>query len=248
MNCETVRTFLDAYSTDELDLVGAMEVEQHLAECAACTKELSSLRSLRGMLREPSLRYTAPTELRRNIESKQELARPASMWRFARIAAVFLLFLFPWFAWYVSSSRSDATQLADEITASHVRSLQGDHLLDVPSTDQHTVKPWFNGRVDFSPTVFDFASEGFPLVGGRLDYIQKRAVAAIVYQRGKHVINVFVWPTNEPESPPHSSQHNGYNLVTWVRAGLRYSAVSDLNAQDLNHLADLVRAGPRAGN
>lgn len=236
MNCETVRNFLDAYSTDELDLVSATEVESHLAACAGCAKELQSIRSLRGMLSDPSLRNTAPIALRREVEENPVRGR-----MLARIAAVILLFLLPALGWYIGTSQSNAMQLADEITAAHVRSLQGDHLLDVVSTDQHTVKPWFRGKIDFSPSVVDLKSEGFPLVGGRLDYVDHRPVAAIVYQRGKHVINLFVWPTGKGDSPAESSQHNGYNLVTWTRGGLKYAAVSDVNEQDLSHFVEMLR-------
>jgi anti-sigma factor RsiW len=242
MNCEAVRTFLDAYSTDELDLVGATQVEEHLAACPACAEELAELKSLRRTLKDPSLRFTAPAALRGRIEANREPAGHGSAWRVARIAAVALLFLVPWFAWYWSATRSDATQLADEITSSHVRSLMSDHLLDVPSTDQHTVKPWFAGKVDFSPVVVDLSGDGFPLVGGRLDYVQKRAVAAIVYQRNKHVINVFVWPTGDADAPTRSSMHAGYNLVTWMSGGLKYVAVSDVNAQELDRLVSLIRS------
>jgi anti-sigma factor RsiW len=248
MNCEKVHDFLDAYSTDELDLVSAMEVESHLADCSKCVSDLASIRSLRMTLREPSLRYAAPSALRDRLEAARPRQSPAKHWRAARIAAMILLFLVPCVAWYLSASRSNATQLADEITASHVRSLQGDHLLDVPSTDQHTVKPWFSGKIDFSPTVVDLKSEGFPLVGGRLDYIERRTVAAVVYQHGKHVINVFVWPTSEMDSPPKSSQHNGFKLITWRGRGLVYAAVSDMNEQDLSRLVELLRTGSAATN
>jgi anti-sigma factor RsiW len=248
MDCETARTFLDAYSTGELDLMSTMEVEKHLAECASCAKELEGLHSLRRRLQDPSLRYRAPQALQHAMFERVAQPRVITSRWLARVAATILLFLLPWFLWYASTSRSNERQLADEITAAHVRSLQGDHLLDVVSTDQHTVKPWFNGKLDFSPTVVDFASEGFPLIGGRLDYIEHQTVAAIVYQRGKHMINVLVWPTQEKDEAPRSSQHNGYNVITWTRGGLKYSAVSDLNPQELAHLAELLRGGGATTN
>jgi anti-sigma factor RsiW len=243
MDCETARTFLDAYSTSELDLMSTMEVEKHLAECASCAKELDGLQSLRRRIQDPSLRYRAPESLQHAMFDRVAQPRLMTSRWLARAAAAIQIFLLPWFLWYASTNRSNATLLADEITSAHVRSLQGDHLLDVVSTDQHTVKPWFNGKLDFSPTVIDFAGQGFPLVGGRLDYINHQTVAAIVYQRGKHMINVLVWPTHEGDDQTRSSQHNGYNLITWARGGLKYSAVSDLNSQELSQLAELLRGG-----
>jgi anti-sigma factor RsiW len=234
MNCDVVCTFLDAYSTGELDLSETVQIEQHLSECAACAKELDELRSLRGVLSNPSLRYPAPLALRAKIG-----ARRSTAWRLLRVAAMILLVLVPCFGWYWSTTRSDRTLLA-EITSAHVRSLMGDHLLDVVSTDQHTVKPWFSGKIDFSPTVTDLASEGFPLVGGRLDYIHDRPAAAIVYRRGKHAINVFVWPEQGMDTKPRVAQDNGFHLILWRRGGLEYVAVSDVNEQDLSHLAELI--------
>jgi anti-sigma factor RsiW len=144
-------------------------------------------------------------------------------------------------------TRADATRLADEITSSHVRSLMGNHLLDVPSTDQHTVKPWFGGKVDFSPMVVDLSAEGFPLLGGRLDYLEDRPVAAIVYRRNQHLVNVFVWPTSSEVGADSGGAakpvaHAGYNLLAWTSGGLKYVAVSDLNAQELHRLAELIRS------
>ena len=122
----------------------------------------------------------------------------------------------------------------NEAVANHVRSLQAEHLTDVASTDQHTVKPWFNGKLDFAPEVRDFASQGFPLVGGRLDYLNGRAVAALVYQRNKHLINVFVWPSADTHAEkPAKEKHLGYSIISRDANGLRYCLVSDLNEKEL---------------
>ena len=128
--------------------------------------------------------------------------------------------------------------VAQEIVSSHVRSLIGTHLLDVPSTDQHNVKPWFNGKLDYAPDVKDFVAEGFALAGGRVDYIDHRPVAALVYKRREHVINLFEWPSGSALSSP--SGVNGFNLVAWNRAGMDYWAVSDLNAGELGQFFGFV--------
>jgi len=248
MNCDRAHPLIDAYTTDELDLAAALDVEQHLKECPACTRELESLHALRSTLASPSLRYAAPPDLRRRVsvnpsssDARQNPPPAFRINRFALAAAIGLLLLLPWLTFYWNASRSSASRLADEITASHIRSLMTDHLLDVPSTDQHTVKPWFNGKLDFSPTVIDLTAEGFPLIGGRLDFIDNRPVAAIVYQRHKHLINLFTWPTRSGDSAPTLSQHNGYNLLIWNQSGMTRCAVSDLNPLELGQFAELLR-------
>jgi len=142
----------------------------------------------------------------------------------------------------LSGGGAETAVIAREVLTSHLRSLMPGHLMDVVSTDQHTVKPWFNGRVDFSPPVSDFAADGFSLVGGRLDYLDGRAVAALVYGRRKHIVNVFVWPASDgSESAVLSTAHDGYNLMHWRRGGMTYWIVSDLNAQEMGDFARLLR-------
>jgi anti-sigma factor RsiW len=134
--------------------------------------------------------------------------------------------------------------LAEEVVAGHIRSLMADHLTDVPSSDQHTVKPWFDGRTDFAPPVADFAGKGFPLVGGRLDYIQHRPVAALVYHYRKHPINLFVWPSDRGTPTPAAAlSRDGYNVIHWNQHGMTYWAVSDANEQTLQAFADAIRGG-----
>jgi anti-sigma factor RsiW len=134
-----------------------------------------------------------------------------------------------------------SNDIASQVVASHVRSLMASHLNDVASTDQHTVKPWFNGKVDFSPPVNDLAADGFPLTGGRLDYLDGRPVAALVYHRKLHPINLFVWPDNGAELPTTTVSEQGYHVFQWRHAGMRYAAVSDVSADDLRNFVETVQ-------
>jgi anti-sigma factor RsiW len=157
-------------------------------------------------------------------------------------AAVLLMFMVSWRIMPGLGGRGNSDLLTQEIVSSHIRSLQPDHLFDVKSTDQHTVKPWFNGKLDFSPSVRDLAEDGYPLVGGRLDYLDHRAVAALVYQRRQHFINVFVWPEGKGtgEALRMKSVH-GYNMIPWEANGMYYCAVSDLNSGELQQFTELLR-------
>jgi len=257
MDCNQVRHSASGYVDDEWDLARAIEIEQHLRECDACRAIYAQERASRAAIHQHATYYSAPPGLENRIRAALGVPREqrpmpvATRWlspaRWARLgvggslafAAVLVLsvvlhFIIP---------PSGADGLTEELVANHVRSLMADHLTDVHSSDQHTVKPWFNGRLDFSPPVHDLAADGFPLAGGRLDYLHGRAVAALVYHRRGHLINVFVWPDSEGgRTVLEQSEKQGYHLIQWTQAGMVFWAVSDLNpselAQFVQHLRD----------
>jgi len=250
VSCARASSLLHAYFDGELDAAGAAEFESHLESCPECRAALAAQETLRSSLRSSNLRARAPEGLRRAVEAK--LAAPArggaarfsgvTAWRALALAASFLLVVV--IGWQQlkspSGARGDA-MLVSSIVDAHLRSLQPGHLIDVVSTDQHTVKPWFDGKIDFAPPVRDFAADGFPLEGGRLDALSGRSVAVVVYARRKHVINVFVWPTTQEDAAPSSGSHLGYNWVRWRKDGMESIAVSDVNGADLEALSQLLR-------
>ncbi len=247
MTCETARALLHPYADGELDVMRSLEFEEHLSGCAECAREVAATQALRSAIRETAEFYPAPERLQTRIraiageepapDAERDVHLPSLGWlMIAAAAAVALLGV--WLKGEFSEA-PDATQLiAREVVADHVRSLMVDHLTDVPSSDQHTVKPWFEGKIDFSPLVRDLSAKGFPLVGGRLDFLDNRPVAAIVYKRRAHMINLFVWPVPQAaDSPPSSEVRDGYNIAHWTRSGMTYWAVSSLNAAELLEFA-----------
>jgi mycothiol system anti-sigma-R factor len=247
MSCDFPGTLLHAYLDGELDAVRAAEFERHLEDCRECTTTLGAIESLRSSFQRAQLYETAPAELRRKIRG--ELKSPATgsggsavaAWRWLAVAAAILLVTgVAWFSLPRFRATGPESVTAAEVIDAHIRSLQPGHLTDVTSTDQHTVKPWFDGKLDFVPPVHDFVDEGFPLLGGRLDVLGERNVAALVYGRRKHFVNVFVWPTKEPDTPIHPpGSRQGYQWVHWRHQGMEFCAVSDTSAQDLHDLAEL---------
>lgn len=247
MSCDFPGTLLHAYLDGELDAVRAAEFERHLENCRECTATLGAAESLRSSLQHAQLYETAPAEFRKKIREQLKVSAsgrsssPVAPWRWLAVAATILVVT--GVAW-LSVSRFRApgpeTVTAAEVIDAHIRSLQPGHLTDVTSTDQHTVKPWFDGKLDFVPPVHDFVDEGFPLLGGRLDVLGERNVAALVYGRRKHFVNVFVWPTKEPDTPIHPpGSRQGFQWVHWRHQGMEFCAVSDTSAQDLHDLAEL---------
>jgi len=238
MNCSECQRLLNAWIDDEVGPIASADVDEHLRTCASCAARAASLRSLGAAVKSASLYASAPAQLRPRVRAalRNELAqkRNGLLLRWSSIAAAILLAGF--IGWQLPHG-SASTPLAAELLSAHVRSLMADHLLDVPSSDRHTVKPWFAGKIAFSPDVRDCAADGFPLVGGRLEYIDNQPVAALVYRHDKHVINVFVWPIRGKE-PQGAQSINGYCELTWQSDGLTYCAISDASDATLQTLRD----------
>ena len=251
MNCQQIEKLIHAHHDGELDISTTLQVDEHLAECPRCAALLRSLSGLSAVLRNDALRFQAPADLRQRIRAAAAQATPAESETAAHL---------PWFrhsGWAIAAAiviagsvlalqiprrRADDRMIA-EITSSHVRSLMANHLMDVASTDQHTVQPWFVGKLDFAPPVKDLRAEGFPLVGGRLDFVDGRPVAALVYGRQKHVINLFVWPAKSSgAAEPRAAESNGYHLVRWSNPEMSFWAVSDLNEKELLEFVKLWSA------
>jgi anti-sigma factor RsiW len=241
MNCQQAKPLIDPYADGELEAAAVLELEQHLQSCSACGLAWRNLQSLKKTLKQDALYFTAPADLRDRIKSALPLPskavpeRQASNWNWlttimSGLAAACLALLLT-----VTMNRpASKSPLAQEIVSSHVRSLMANHMLDVVSTDQHTVKPWFNGKLDFSPPVKNLAAQEFPLIGGRLDYMRGHSVAALIFQRHQHIINLFIWPEMEKNSnPAPSATLQGYNVVHWSEAEMTFWAVSDLNEKEL---------------
>jgi len=247
--CENNQLLLDGYFDGELDLVRNLEFEEHVKSCPQCAQELRDQQALRDSLRAANLYERAPESLRLRVRaaiSPEARPQPIPIGRrpvleWLAVAAAILIAVFLGAKVLPSIGGKTQDLVAEEIVASHIRSMQAGHLLDVESTDQHTVKPWFDGRLDFAPPVIDLTTQGFPLVGGRLDYIDHRNVAALVYQRQKHFINVFIWPEEVKGTKlPEVQTIQGYNLVFWSHGGMVFCAASDLNVTELHQLAELL--------
>lgn len=248
MKCRDVRQLLHPYSDGELDLVRYVEIEKHLTECAECAEQEKHLRSLRAAISSPLLYHRAPAALRRRVQlttpSVSQRRRRSALQLAAIAAAVLLLIgmsttigvLIP----RAGTSAND--RLAEWVVAGHVRSLQVDHLTDVASSDRHTVKPWFRGKLDFSPQVPDLSPQDYALFGGRLDYLVDRPVAALVYYRGLHAINLFTWPAvNDEVKTVRGLSRQGFHIRYWQRSGMTYWAISDLNEQEFDEFVRLLQ-------
>jgi len=234
MICDEVRSLLSAYHDDELDAVARDRVDAHLRECESCAVELRRHLRLSQSIREQMPTYSAPKSLRRSFEPRKS---PSGVFGLGLASGLAVAAAFA--AFFLLGRHRD---LSAELVSDHVRSLMANHLIDVASSDRHTVKPWFLGRINFAPTVPNLADQGFPLIGGRLDYADGKPVSALVYGKQKHVINVFVMPD---EAGPASADLNGYHVLHWSSGGLGYWAVSDVAAADLAEFArDFQANGP----
>ncbi len=254
MTCEQTKTLLHGYLDRELDLAHSLELEAHFKSCPACSRSLDAYRNLRSALASQASRFEAPPSLATSIrsslrrESQPERPGASSGWGWfaiwARILAPVTVAVLTILVAVLLFNRPPAqTQLAMDLVSAHVRSLQANHLTDVPSSDRHTVKPWFNGKLDFSPPVPDLAEQGFPLIGGRLDYFANRQVAALAYQHRKHIINLFIWRSTESaKSVERTLTVQGYNAFGWNSGGLTFWAVSDVNKDDLQQFVKLYQS------
>ncbi len=250
-----VNESLSAYVDGELPPDRALEIADHLTTCTECASDYEAMLTTVRTAREGLVRHRAPDMLRARIRaSLREESQPAVQrvalakrraWRIpwnAVAAAAVIAVASSGLTMVAANRRASDSPVAQEVLASHIRSLMPEHLTDVRSNDQHNVKPWFNGRLDFSPTVPRLEEQGFPLLGGRVDYVHGRPVAVVVYGRRQHVINVFSWPANQDgEAAPAPQARNGYNLERWRRGGVEYWAVSDLNAAELRQFIALLR-------
>ena len=247
MICDRAGAVVHGYFDNELDAAGAADFERHLEQCFECVYALEDLESLRSSMGLAQLYERAPASLRKKILASlgSELPAAASpsrtVWRWLAVAAAILLATYAsWRATSLGRSGSYDSVLAAEIVDAHLRSLQPGHLNDVISTDQHTVKPWFDGKLDFSPPVQDFGDQGFPLQGGRIDVVHGRSVAALVYVRRKHFVNVFIWPADEQDRAPSSGSQQGYQWLEWREGGMEFCAVSDAPKPALEQLQILL--------
>jgi anti-sigma factor RsiW len=247
MNCEETGILLHALIDGELDAGNARAVEAHIASCPGCAAELHDFRQLHEVMASASLRYTAPASLRGRIGKKfptphgggvnrrlvlKGFAAGATASALAASAVLVILM-----------QADDERHVLGEVVSAHLRSLQAEHLTDVQSSDQHTVKPWFSGRLDVAPPVIDLTALGFTLLGGRLDYVDAKPVAVIVYRRRVHVINLFcaAAPDSVGRGAKMESLH-GFNVRSWTKNGLDLRAVSDINAEELVEFGEKFEA------
>lgn len=258
--CTGWQLILHGFIDGELDAAHSLQLEKHIATCSHCADQLAKFQVQKKVVAQKGVSWRTPDHVRAQVLaviSRETATRARSLseqidkdsdqkfkaiefikrWIFVPSLAGLAASLF-----LVMAPIQDRSSIQDEVLASHIRSLLVDHLTDVATSDQHTVKPWFNGKIDFSPPVVDLASQGFPLVGGRIDYIGGRVVAALIYRRHGHLINVFVWPA--PPVMTNPVTRDGYHIANWSKDGLNFWAVSDVSADDILRLRQALSDQP----
>src|SRR3954464_9921737 len=261
--CADMKLLMHGLLDGELDAANALTCEEHLTACSRCAAEYEAFQALRHAIRTGDARHRAPDALRSRVLAALDAASEASPGRIDNRRASPSQ-PSPWRRWTMATSGLALAaslalfiaaplrgpDLANELVAGHVRSLLVDHLTDVQTSDQHVVKPWFAGKLDFSPPVVNLASAGFPLVGGRLDYLSGHVVAALVFQRREHVINVFIWPGSahslQQSSRSDDMPREGYHVLHWTEGGMNFWAVSDLNLPELRAFEEAFRTQARS--
>jgi len=244
MRCETNLRLLDAYVDAELEASEVAAVDAHLRDCAACREQQLAVRALRAAVRSNADYHRAPASLRRAVleqiapREAGPLARSARpRWLTQALAAGVVAAAASAITFQLAVPSAYELAAADAIS-SHTRSLMARQIVAVASSDQHTVKPWFNGKLDFTPPVKDTSAEGFPLVGGRIDYVKERPVAGLVYQRRQHYIDVYVWPSERGSAQAlRETARRGFTVLSWSDRNFTYFAVSDLDARELREFA-----------
>lgn len=249
MTCEEAAPLLGAYADGELDLSTSIGFEAHLEACPSCRTQLEELWRFTTLVQETAPRFKPSpflaTRLRAALREEESTAGEKGSW----LAWVPLSWIYYGIGGMIAlvaigvflAEPKPSTQLARDAISDHVRSLQVQHLLDVASTDQHTVKPWFAGKLDYSPPVIDLTTSGYPLIGGRLDVLDHRNVAAIIYQRRKHYINLFIWPAGPAPLGEKVYSQDGYRVFEWSKSGMNYIAVSELGEQELRDFTVLIK-------
>ena len=248
MTCENAAKLVDAYLDGELDAATCLEVEGHLAECPACREKLESRQVLTALVAEEAPRYAASPFLATRIRAALRAEEPATEkapwwnslsfdWIYSGVGAAVAVVALTVFL----SGPGAFSGLAQEAIDDNVRSLQVNHLMDVASTDQHTVKPWFDGKLDFSPQVIDLKSQDYPLIGGRMDRLGGHDVAAIIYQRRKHYINLFEWPADQSALGDKTFERDGFHVLGWTQNGMNYMAVSNLGVKELKDFTEMIK-------
>ena len=260
MNCAQSRSLLHGYLDQELDLASAMAIDRHLAACAACKTAFEQESALRSAVRQNARYHLAPAGLAARILAQIEPppspapARASPRWRWLELSqwfrlgtAIAVTAVVTWTAALQFDGAAPDERIAEQIVTGHARSVLTGHIADVASSDRHTVKPWLSGKLDFSPPVTDLTGAGFPLVGGRLDYLDHRPVATLVYRRRQHLISLFVWPDPNASSatPARSLPRQGYHILHWRDADMTFWAISDLDEAELKTFAERYAAATR---